>query len=711
MSNNGGGGDDPWDRSFEDLDPEAARLNKARDVIEKAWAEINADITKAYAPELLDAAALLYADSPGEYAGLRNRLKGKQVHLGRWEREVEKIAREWRDTAAAAAKAASGSNGNGKGPSRSAGEIVQLEEPEPWDKAVDGALLVEDLAAAVRRFVVVDQNARVAISLWVLMTYCVDLFDLLPRLGVTSPDMRCGKSTLLELVSYLVYRALAGSNISPSAIYRAIHSLKPTLLLDEVETYVSPRKDGSGEEIRGVLNSGHSRATAYVIRTGSKESGFAPERFSTFTPMALALIGQLPATLADRSVAIKMKRRTRGEAVERLGGQYKQRNQMHFAELRRRCIRWARDNSDRIAQVDPRLPKDLNDREADNWRVLLQIADVIGPEWGDLARKAAESLAAAVDSASIGTLLLGDLRGLFRQRAGDQLQLEEVELASATICKELGEMEARPWSEWGRHQKPITQRQLASQLKPFSITPGTVHPVPEESAKGYRYRDCKEAFSRYLDDDLADTIRPNVQTTGGVGENDVFTSDQEGSLDGSKNDSSPYAEKDLDVWTDRNGDIDTQEGEREGDRPPAGDTVAQPSPSGLENLQAEMGAVFNDGPDPVTFEGTREWPPTAGLYSLERVGIPEGDLMLYRVGPGLTVTCLSPRGQANEPHRLSEDAARLVLEHIFWRGAVYREPQDGESRYIDRLAAADGWPGHPEGCVCEDCRSKGDADQ
>ena len=83
------------------------------------------------------------------------------------------------------------------------------------------------------------------------------------------------------------------------------------MLIDETDTFLK-----NNDELRGVLNSGHTRATAFVIRCQSEAQ--LPRSFSTWAAIALAGIGQLPATLADRSIEIKLKRKTLSENAMRL---------------------------------------------------------------------------------------------------------------------------------------------------------------------------------------------------------------------------------------------------------------------------------------------------------------------------------------------------------------------------------------------------------
>ena len=73
---------------------------------------------------------------------------------------------------------------------------------------------------------------------------------------------RCGKSTLLELLLGLVFKALSTSNTSVAALFRGIEMWQPTVLIDEGDTFLR-----DNEELRGIINSGHSRGSAYVLRT------------------------------------------------------------------------------------------------------------------------------------------------------------------------------------------------------------------------------------------------------------------------------------------------------------------------------------------------------------------------------------------------------------------------------------------------------------
>ena len=188
------------------------------------------------------------------------------------------------------------------------GRALSLPDPEPWPHSVNGADLLRELAANIRQHVVMREEAADTAGLWVVHTYLVDCFGTSPRLAITSPERGCGKTTALDVLSRLVSRPLPTTNASASAIFRVVELHRPTLLIDEADTFLP-----ENEELRGILNSGHRRG-GFVIRTVGEE--FEPRRFATYAPCAVALIGKLPPTLADRSVAIELRRRRSDEQIE-----------------------------------------------------------------------------------------------------------------------------------------------------------------------------------------------------------------------------------------------------------------------------------------------------------------------------------------------------------------------------------------------------------
>lgn len=362
------------------------------------------------------------------------------------------------------------------------GEQLGLEDTTPWEEPVDGAAVLDEIEATFRRHAVLPDGGPEAAALWVLHTYCFDAFDVSPKLGIISPTPRCGKSTVLDLLDALVYRPVSTVNISAAALYRLIEAYRPTVLIDEADAFM-----GDNEELRGIINAAHTRAKAYVARVeeigGRREVKF----FSTWAPLAIAKIGKLPSTVADRSVIIPMRRKAKDEKVERFR---RDRIRDQLAPLRRKMARWAADNMEALRDLDPAVPEELNDRAQDNWRPLLAIADLAGGAWPEKARRAALLLngVAEDDEEELGPQLLSDIYHIFER-------YKQPQLPSALLVKELCDLEDRPWAEYRRGQ-PLTANTLSRLLRPFGIKPKTVR-MADTTKKGYARDDFADAWRRY----------------------------------------------------------------------------------------------------------------------------------------------------------------------------------------------------------------------
>ena len=131
---------------------------------------------------------------------------------------------------------------------------------ESWPESIDPAQLLSEITAVIRRFIVCDKEIAHAAALWVAMTWFIEVVQVAPLAVITAPEKRCGKSLLLSLLGRLSTRAISACSITPAALFRTIDAWCPTLLIDEADAFI---KDN--EELRGLLNSGHTRDSAYVL--------------------------------------------------------------------------------------------------------------------------------------------------------------------------------------------------------------------------------------------------------------------------------------------------------------------------------------------------------------------------------------------------------------------------------------------------------------
>ena len=361
-------------------------------------------------------------------------------------------------------------------------------EVEPWPDEVNGCELLNEITATIKRYIVMPNHAPETVALWVVNTYVHDASYHSPMILITSPEKRCGKSTLLTLIDELSNRSLMAANISPAAVYRAIEQWKPTLLIDEADTFLKQNDD-----MAGVINSGHTKKTAFVIRCDGDSN--EPKRFSTWCPKVIAGIGGQRDTLEDRSIIVPLRRKLESDSVERL-----RLDRDSFNSIQRKCARWGTDNFQAVRDSDPPSPKGLHDRAADNWMPLFAIAELCG--WHEKAELAALVLSGADESESIDTILLKDIRDIFKVQSADRLP-------SQRLCDLLAAIDDRPWGEWSKG-RAISTNKLAGRLKSFGIH-SKQHKQDDgkTNLRGYELSDFKDAFQRYIPVQAATTLQVN----------------------------------------------------------------------------------------------------------------------------------------------------------------------------------------------------------
>ena len=354
-----------------------------------------------------------------------------------------------------------------------------FEQIEAWYSPVDGHTLLNQIESIIDQHIACEAHTRVATALWILYTWAIDYMQIAPIACITAPEKRCGKTQLLSLIGDLCYKPLPTSNITAAALYRAIEEWSPTLLIDEADSFL---KDN--EDLRGVINAGHSRKNAYVIRCDGDDN--KPTRFNVWCAKAISGIGHLPETIRDRSIILELRRKLPHEKKQRL----RHADQSQWHTIKRQCLRWVQDHAEALKTIRPILPEQLNDRAQDNWESLFIVAQITGQQWLDKANHAALTInGVELDTPSTNEQLLMDIKAIFADVGGDKI-------FSSGLVEALNADPENIWSTWNRGQ-PMTQSQLASRLKQFGIKSKDVRISPVVK-KGYDLKQFKDAFNRYL---------------------------------------------------------------------------------------------------------------------------------------------------------------------------------------------------------------------
>lgn len=353
----------------------------------------------------------------------------------------------------------------------------------PIVDADPGHVILDALAGVLARYVAFPSpEARDAVTLWAAHAHCIDAFESTPRLALLSPEKGSGKTRTLEVLEGLVPKPMHVANCTAAALFRSVSASQATILFDECDTYFGPRSAKDHDELRGLVNAGHRRGAVAYRCVGEKQEVRA---FPAYAAVALAGIGDLPDTIIDRAVVVRMRRRAPDESIEPFRQRYAGRI---LGGLRERVEAWAKSVTDAVADAEPEMPDGIVDRAADVWEPLLALADAAGGTWPERARRAAVQLNAARQAVdpSLGVRLLADLRTVFA--VADRLYTEDV-------LHVLTKMDEAPWGDL--RGKPLDARGLARRLRRFDVRPVDVR-IGDTVKKGYRAEDLYDAWVRYL---------------------------------------------------------------------------------------------------------------------------------------------------------------------------------------------------------------------
>ena len=271
-------------------------------------------------------------------------------------------------------------------------------------------------------------------------------------------------------------------------MFRLVDSKHQTLLLDEADNLGLL----DNATLRAVLNAGHRRGGKVVRSIGGEVREFA-----AFAPIALAVIGKLPLPLAHRSIVIRIERSPAAADLERFDESI-ERQKDDCDTVYRQIFDWAVGCR---LNPNPPMPEGLHNRRADNWRILIAIADAFGFTWGKTAREAAVTLSKAHQDEDVGVTLLSDIRDVFDRRPTVD------RLASTMLVADLHDL-SDVWSEWrgvrdNQTPRRLSQGELARLLAPFGIRPKTIWPprrgASDRSSKGYFRAQFETAWASYCD--------------------------------------------------------------------------------------------------------------------------------------------------------------------------------------------------------------------
>ncbi len=372
--------------------------------------------------------------------------------------------------------------------------------PEP----IEPAKLLDEVSSVIRQFIVLDEHQAQAAALWCALTWFIDVVVIAPLAIINAPEKACGKTQLLDVIGRMSYRPLPASNASSSALFRAVGLWKPTILIDEADTFFRDNL-----ELQGMVNAGYKKG-GQILRSEAVGDSFEPRAFSVYSAKALAgikLEKHLPDATMSRGIILNLRRKLSGESVSRL----RHAEPDLFTGIASKLARFAEDYTEQVRQARPVLPDELSDREQDNWDGMLAIASCAGSEWLAKATAAALRLSASSSDTviSAGNELLSDIQSIFETKRIDKI-------STADLITALCDDQEAPWQTYNRG-RPLSPRQLVKQLEAYEIKPKQIRLNSYDRMRGFELTQFTDAFMRYLppSDFICDNVTKQLNPRNG----------------------------------------------------------------------------------------------------------------------------------------------------------------------------------------------------
>lgn len=346
-------------------------------------------------------------------------------------------------------------------------------------------VLAEGVQDFIRTYMVLDEFAVTAVTLWVFHTYLLPLAGVTPYLHILAATRESGKTTFGDVLLQLAARIEQMNAITAAMLRRALDAdLPPTVLLDELDTTFGKKSEDTAD-FQQVLNLGYKRGALVKVGEQIKGGKWIMKDYRVFAPKVLISIGLLPSPIESRSIPIRLERKLKGETRRK----FRERQ----AEVE---SQWLRDGLNELDVKElpfPDVPEQLSSRQSDIWEPLLAIADWLGGEWPHKARTAAVWLHSQEEDEDPTAALLRHIREVFDSS-------EREGMYSADLVALLTANESWPYLHL-EGNVPLDPSRLARRLKPLKIEPRGIRLYESEVAtqrKGYMRVDFESAWERYL---------------------------------------------------------------------------------------------------------------------------------------------------------------------------------------------------------------------
>ncbi|OMC02103.1 DUF3631 domain-containing protein, partial [Mycolicibacterium fortuitum] len=242
--------------------------------------------------------------------------------------------------------------------------------------------LLDDMETWFSRFIAMpDPEDHKLLVLWTISTHMANELYTTARLLIDSTMPGSGKTTVLEHLAHLCWKPVQAASISsPALLVRLLQDGVRTLLIDEVDRSLNPKKPGV-EDLIGIINSGYKRGATRPVLVPGQGGNWTVKEMPTFCPVAMAGNSpHLPDDTKSRSIRILL--------MPDLDGVIEDSDWEHIEAdakaLHDRVVVFADQHRATVAEA-VELPKGCVGRAKEKWRPLKRVAVAAGGRWPDYA--------------------------------------------------------------------------------------------------------------------------------------------------------------------------------------------------------------------------------------------------------------------------------------------------------------------------------------
>jgi hypothetical protein len=356
-------------------------------------------------------------------------------------------------------------------------------------QAESGSPLGEIRQWLARFICTVDDTDLDLLVLWSGHTHLVMELYTSPRLILDSPVPGSGKTTTLEHLERLCHHPVQMASLSsPALLTRMLDAGMRTVLIDEADRSLDPKKEGIADLI-AVLNSGYKRGGTRPVLVPRKD-GWTVNEMPTYSPVVMAGNNpNLPEDTRSRSIRVLLMPDIDGTAEESdwelLDEQAR--------ELGERLATWADGVRDEIRTTRPPLPDVVKGRARERWLPLMRVAVAAGGRWPavveELSIKDVHRIASEREEGIVqerpAVLLLRHINQAWR---GD-----ETFITTDELIDRLAFTHPDAWGEASPFGKRLTPQRMGRML----VTAYNIHSDRLDGKRGYLLVNLVSVFRRF----------------------------------------------------------------------------------------------------------------------------------------------------------------------------------------------------------------------